>query len=189
MTYNFRSLTVLVIENTQPMSDLTKDVLKSFGISSVLTTIGPDAGFEAFCRAKPDLVIIDWLEGPVTGVDLTKRMRLDPRSPNTFVPILLMTGFSQKTRVERARDSGITEFLVKPFTAKALYQKIEYMIEKPRLFVLNDAYFGPDRRRKTDNDFNAKDRRSHEKKEKIFVSEKDAEMIKSLNKEAAERVS
>lgn len=180
MTYTFRSISVLVVENSEPMSDLTRDVLKSFGISVVHTTIGAEAGFKAFCKTKPDLVIVDWLEGTMNGVDLTKKIRTDEKSPNTFVPILLMTGFSQKRRVEKARDSGITEFLVKPFTAKALYQKIEYMIEKPRLFVLNNQYFGPDRRRKKQALEGDIERRSGKKLDKINVLEKDFDSNKFI---------
>jgi DNA-binding response OmpR family regulator len=78
------------------------------------------------------------------------------------VPVILMTGYSQKKRVLMARDSGITEFLVKPFTAKALYQRIEILIEKPRLFVKSNAYFGPDRRRKGDAGYSGKNRRQDE---------------------------
>jgi DNA-binding NtrC family response regulator len=77
-----------------------------------------------------------------------------------------MTGYSQKKRVIAARDSGITEFLVKPFTAKALYQRIETMIEKPRLFVKSDSYFGPDRRRKREGDYGGPERRADQPKPK-----------------------
>ena len=62
-----------------------------------------------------------------------------------------------------ARDSGITEFLVKPYTAKTLYDKIEAIIERPRNFVKADGFFGPDRRRKKVN-YMGQDRRQGKSK-------------------------
>jgi two-component system chemotaxis response regulator CheY len=63
------------------------------------------------------------------------------------IPIM-MTGYSDKVRVEEARDVGVTEFLAKPFTAQDLYARIEKLIEKPRRFVEAEAFFGPERRRR-----------------------------------------
>jgi DNA-binding response OmpR family regulator len=59
-----------------------------------------------------------------------------------------MTGFSARERVIAARDTGVTEFLVKPFTANDLYKRIDHVIMKPRQFVKSPDFFGPDRRRK-----------------------------------------
>jgi CheY-like chemotaxis protein len=160
MSYQFKNITVLVVESTRAMFDLTRSVLQAFGVNQVYSAYSADEGFETFCRINPDLVIIDWLEDPANGLDLTRRIRTDKSSMNPFIPIILMTGYSQKKRVLQARDSGITEFLVKPFTAKALYQKIEQLVERPRHFVNSEHYFGPDRRRKRDGDYKGPERRS-----------------------------
>jgi two-component system, chemotaxis family, chemotaxis protein CheY len=162
MSYQFRNITVLVVESTKAMFDLTKSVLVAFGVNQVYSAYGYDEGFETFCRVNPDLVIIDWLDDPKNGLELTRRIRTDTKSPNPFTPIVLMTGFSQKKRVMQARDSGITEFLVKPYTAKALYQKIEQLIEKPRHFVKSENYFGPDRRRGKEEEYRGPERRDAE---------------------------
>ena len=82
------------------------------------------------------------------GISLAHRIRNDPASPNKFVPFVLMTGFSEKRRVMQARDAGVTEFLVKPFTARDLYRRLYQIIERPRQFVRSEDFFGPDRRRK-----------------------------------------
>lgn len=159
MSYQFKNITVLIIESSRAMFDLTKGVLTSFGVNQVYAAYGHDDGYDAYRRMAPDLIIIDWLGEPQSGLELTRKIRKDPTSPNPFTPIILMTGYSQKSRVIKARDSGITEFLVKPFTAKALYQRIEQLIERPRSFVKCDNYFGPDRRRKRDGEYSGPDRR------------------------------
>lgn len=160
MAYQFKNITVLVVESSRAMFDLTKAVLGTFGVNQIYSAYGYEEGFNNYCRLNPDLVIVDWLDDPNNGLELTKRIRQDPKSPNPFTPIVLMTGYSQKKRVIAARDSGITEFIVKPFTAKALFQRIEQLIERPRNFVNCESYFGPDRRRKRDGEYDGPDRRS-----------------------------
>jgi CheY-like chemotaxis protein len=159
MSYQFKNITVLVVETSESMFSLTKNVLATFGVNQIYSAYSAKEGFRSFCRLKPDLVITDWLEESSNGLDLTKMIRTDPASPNPFVPIILMTGYSQKRRVMMARDSGITEFIVKPFTARTLYQRIELLIEKPRMFVKFNTYFGPDRRRKRDGEYAGPERR------------------------------
>ena len=127
MSYQFKNITVLIVESTRAMFDLTRSVLQTFGVNQVYSAYGAEEGFETFCRVNPDLVIIDWLEDPKNGLELTRRIRADKKSPNPFIPIILMTGYSQKKRVLQARDSGITEFLVKPFTAAGLVEAVEQL--------------------------------------------------------------
>src|SRR5690606_14043240 len=99
-----------------------------------------------FCEINPDIVIADWMMKPMDGISFARMVRNDPRSPNAYVPIILMTGFSERRRVLQARDAGVTEFLVKPFNARDLYKRIAQVIERPRQFVRSEDFFGPDRR-------------------------------------------
>lgn len=164
MTYQFKNINVLVIESNHAMFDLAKAVLTTFGVpaAQVHSAYSFEEGFEAFCRLNPDLVIVDWLSEPNNGLKLTRKMRTDKRSPNPFIPVIMMTGYGQKTRVLKARDSGITEFLVKPFTSKALYLRIEQIIERPRQFVRADTFVGPDRRRQDDPRYQGPKRREED---------------------------
>ncbi|MCK5284186.1 MAG: response regulator [Alphaproteobacteria bacterium] len=148
MTYQFQKISVLVVEDNQPMLDLTKSLLNTFGVDSVYCTKHGKEGFRVFCQENPDLIIADWMMKPVDGISLTRRIRNDSKSPNQFVPVILMTGFSEKRRVVQARDAGVTEFLVKPFSARDLYRRVAQIIERPRQFIRSEDFFGPDRRRK-----------------------------------------
>ncbi len=60
----------------------------------------------------------------------------------------MLTGHPELHRVIESRDAGINEFLAKPLSAKALYQRIVTIIENPRPFIRTENYFGPCRRRK-----------------------------------------
>lgn len=153
MTYAFDRVRILVVEDNNPMLEICKTLLMTFGIGEVIIARNGDDGFKIFCKENPDIVLADWMMHPTDGISLTRRIRNDMLSPNHYVPVILMTGFSEKKRVVQARDAGVTEFLVKPFTARDLYKRIAQIIERPRQFVRSEDFFGPDRRRKPDETF------------------------------------
>ncbi len=154
MTYAFDRVRILVVEDNNPMLEICKTLLMTFGVGDVIVAKNGNDGFRLFCKENPDIVIADWMMHPTDGISLTRRIRSDFQSPNHYVPVLLMTGFSEKKRVVQARDAGVTEFLVKPFTARDLYKRIAQVIERPRQFVRSEDFFGPDRRRKASEGFN-----------------------------------
>lgn len=161
MTYQFEQISVLVVEDVLPMALMMRSVLETFGVRKIHLARNGDEGFEMFCRHAPDIILADWMMKPVDGIALTRMIRGRKDSPNPFVPIILMTGFSEKKRVMQARDAGVTEFLVKPFVARDLYKRIVQVTERPRQFVRSADYFGPDRRRTgQDAAYKGVDRRS-----------------------------
>lgn len=159
MSYQFQNIKILVVEDNQPMLDLTKSLLETFGIKKIYTAINGQEGFRKYCLHNPDIVLADWMMKPMDGISLARRIRNDGKSPNQFVPIILMTGFSEKRRVLQARDAGVTEFLVKPFNARDLYRRIAQIVERPRQFVRSEDFFGPDRRRTRNEGYEGLERR------------------------------
>lgn len=150
MSYQLHRISVLVVEDNEPMLEIVKSLLLTFGVGHVIGAPDGEVGFSRFCEYNPDIIIADWMMKPMDGMTFTRLIRNDERSPNTYVPVILMTGFSEKRRVLQARDAGVTEFLVKPFDARDLYKRIAQVIERPRQFVRSSDFFGPDRRRKRD---------------------------------------
>jgi DNA-binding response OmpR family regulator len=75
------------------------------------------------------------------------------------VPIIMLTGHSEKKRVIAARDAGVTEFLAKPISAKGLYGRILNVVANPRPFIRTKNYFGPDRRRNANPNYSGPERR------------------------------
>lgn len=154
MSYKLHRISILVVEDNAPMLDITKSLLLAFGVGHVVGAANGEAGYKRFLEYNSDIVIADWMMKPMDGITFTRKIRNDPRSPNPYVPIILMTGFSERRRVLQARDAGVTEFLVKPFNARDLYKRIAQVIERPRQFVRSDSFFGPDRRRSRDIEAN-----------------------------------
>lgn len=148
MPYDFKNVNVLVVESSKPMFRLVKDVLHIFGVPGVniYDAYSPEEAFKLFKDVRHDLVIADWLENPDRGIQLTRTLRMDSTTPNPYVPIIMTAGSGHLSRVLRARDAGISEYLVKPFSAQALADRISRVIEKPRKFILSPNYVGPERR-------------------------------------------
>jgi len=159
MAYQLTDVRILVVDDMKPMAILTKSILNIFGFTQVFTARDGEEAFEILCKHDPDIVLTDWMMEPVDGLEFTERIRRDKMAPNPYVPVIMMTGFSSRLRVENARDIGITEFLVKPFSSRDLYTRIVQIIEKPRQFVEAGAFFGPDRRRKRNKDYDGPRRR------------------------------
>jgi len=93
------------------------------------------------------------------GLELAQMIRQPGANANPFVPIIMLTGHSEKKRVVSARDAGITEFMAKPISAKALYQRILNVVANPRPFIKTKNYFGPDRRRNVTANYVGPERR------------------------------
>lgn len=159
MAFKFEKLSVLIVEDTVPMRKLITSVLETLGVGTILTATDGNNAFEVFSKENPDIIIADWHMIPMNGLELVKKIRKHPSSPNKMIPIIMMTGYSAMPRVYEARDTGATEFLVKPFSANDLARRIAYVINKPRDFIETDDFFGPDRRRRVMDNFNGPFRR------------------------------
>ena len=148
------------------MRKLIASVLEALGVGSVFNAENGDQGFDVFRRNNNDIVIADWHMAPTDGIQLAQMIRKSPQSPNRMVPIILITGYSAMPRVAAARDAGVTEFMVKPFSANDLAKRIAYVINKPRDFIDSKDYFGPDRRRRVNPDYKGPFRRIEDNKDK-----------------------
>ena len=97
MAYKFNKITVLIVEDTQEMFEITRAVLQTFGINSTISANDLRSGWRKFCNYNPDLVIIDWLENGMLeeqgvisdGLKLMHAIRHDDKSPNKFVPAIM----------------------------------------------------------------------------------------------------
>ncbi len=160
MVLELNKLNVLVIEDTIPMRKLIENVLRATGVGHVYAAHDGVEGLKLFKNEKPDIVIVDWHMEPLDGIEIVRQIRTHPNSHDKKIPIIMITGYSALSRVATARDAGVTEFLIKPFSASALVRRIAYVVNNPRDFIRTDDYFGPDRRRKDIANYTGPQRRS-----------------------------
>lgn len=138
------------------MGAIVRAVLASWGCTDVRTSETMLDAISRLDRESFDLMIVDRKLPDGDGFQLVRQIR---RSPLAFLPILVLTGHASAKAVAEARDSGVNEFLAKPFTAQRLYERLQRLIYQPRPFVTCDDYAGPDRRRRVDPDYKGPERR------------------------------
>ncbi len=156
---DFNRLRFVVIDDNAHMRRIVRTLLHGFGAREVNEAEDGAAGLEAFTHNVPDIVITDWAMPIFDGIELTQMIRQPGANANPFVPIIMLTGHSEKKRIVAARDAGVTEFLAKPLSARALYQRIVNVVANPRPFVRTKTYFGPDRRRNSNASYTGPERR------------------------------
>ncbi len=158
--YDFENLSVLICDDSRQIRSLLKTFLSGFGVKNVYEANDGDLAFQEMQNIDPDLVITDWNMPPTSGLDFVKRLRLGDDSPNPYVPIIMLTGYTELYRVKQARDAGVTSFLAKPLSAHSLYKRMVSIVDDQRPFVRNVRYFGPDRRGARDTEYGGADRRA-----------------------------
>lgn len=142
------TIKVLLAEDDRMMQLLIQDVLQNLGFTEIALASSGRLAIELLDRFPFDLVISDWRMKDMDGIDVIRFLRSDPKARNFRIPVILLTGNTESRYVFTARDAGVNEYIIKPFTAEQLAKRIRNIIENPRSFVETRAYRGPDRRRR-----------------------------------------
>lgn len=158
---DFNKLRFLICDDNPHMRRILRTLLHSFGAREVSEAEDGASALEMYTHYAPDIIIADWEMPIFDGLELAQMIRQPEAKANPFVPIIMLTAHSEKRRVTVARDAGITEFLAKPISAKALYQRIMNVVASPRPFIKTRNYFGPDRRRSNGTGYIGPERRGH----------------------------
>jgi CheY-like chemotaxis protein len=159
MDRSLAKLKVLVVDDNQHMTNIVKTILRGFEVKDLFEAHNATDAFNMLRTQTVDLVITDYAIAPMDGCHFTRLLRTSTDSTHHFVPVIMLTAYAEKSKVENARDAGVTEFLAKPVTATELYRKVCAVINTPRSFIRTPVYFGPDRRRRKDSSYGGEERR------------------------------
>ena len=140
---------VLIADDDRRIAVIVRKVLESLGFSNIHAARNGEQAVQMLKTEKIHMIITDWQMSPTDGISLVKYLRTMDASPNRFIPIIMLTGNADRSNVETARDVGVTEFVVKPFSARTLCDRIVMLIENPRSFIMAKGFVGPDRRRRS----------------------------------------
>ena len=153
MSGQLSALKILLADDNAHMRAIVMAILDGIGVRLTHECADGAQALDAVREFRPDIAIVDFHMTPIDGVEFTQLVRNSPDSTNPQLPIIMLTGFADKTRVYEARDAGVTEFIVKPVTPRAVFDRINAVIFKPRPFIRSEDYFGPCRRRRQDPNF------------------------------------
>ena len=116
------SARVLVVDDYMSMVELLHDMLRQLGYREIERALDGETALRKFRERPCDLVISDWYMEPVSGLDLLRAIRAEPVGGQ--VPFVMITAAGKPENVAAARQAGVSNFIVKPFNAATLRQKI-----------------------------------------------------------------
>lgn len=150
----------LVVDSNPHMRHIIDTVLRGFGVRSIIKCHDVDEAVSHIQRTKFDVILTDCILEYGDGIALARQVRRRNDHLNRFTPMIMITAFSERPRIEAARDAGVNEVCVKPLVPKDLFRKLVAVADHPRPFVVGDTYTGPERRRRADPDYNGPERRA-----------------------------
>ncbi len=161
MSHDFRDqeISALVVDPAPYIRALIREFLKVAGLSPVLESPDTSDALQKLHARPVDMVFCELATEPLDGLEFTRMLRQADDSPNPYIPVIMVTGHTEMANVTAARNAGVTEFLGKPFTPKGLYSRVKAVIWRPRPFVRTKTFFGPDRRRRWEQDYQGEERR------------------------------
>jgi two-component system chemotaxis response regulator CheY len=121
-----KNTNVLIVDDYKTMLRIIRNLLKQLEFENVEEATD---GSEALAKLRAGnfgLVISDWNMAPMTGLDLLKEVRADARLKNT--PFIMITAESKTENVVAAKQAGVSNYIVKPFNAETLREKIEKVL-------------------------------------------------------------
>ena len=157
--FNLQNVSVMIVDDYAPMRKLVTSLLRELGISRLCQAPSGEAALKSLKDFEPDVILADAIMEPMDGLEFTRKVRDGEAGVSPFVPIIMISGQAEMQHILKARDAGVTEFLAKPISARAIYSRLCNVISNPRPFIRAPNYFGPDRRR-LEAPFKGDDRRS-----------------------------
>lgn len=145
--HRVRSLSLLVVEDNQYMRKTIRNILANWGIKDLCEAADGVAAIEAIRAFQPDVMIIDWEIPLLNGPEVVRIVRSPDVFPMPEMPIIMLTGYCERWRVVEAVRLGINEFLCKPVSAQAIYDRLVSIVAQPRPIVQRGDYYGPEPRR------------------------------------------
>ena len=162
----------MIVEDNDHMRTLLRTLLKAMGIRRIFEFNEGQEALQQIGAVKPDFILTDLSMVPMDGLHFTHAVRHLPSESQCVIPIIMVTGHTERLRVEVARDMGVNEILAKPVTAAGLFHRIDEIVHRPRPFVRTSDYCGPCRRRRRDPEYLGPWRRStDENKETVAVEQ------------------
>lgn len=145
-TVNLRDLVILVADRNPYTCRIIHGMLRGFGANRVLAAESSKAVLQTLTDQKVDILLCDDRLPEQGGAALTRLIRGSADNENRTMPILVMCSETREATIKTVRDSGANMAIVKPMSAKSLYERLAWVAFNPRQFVDTENYFGPDRR-------------------------------------------
>jgi len=114
---------VLIVDDFSTMRRIVKNILRQLGFNNIVEADDGTTAWEVLNREKIDFVVSDWNMPQMTGIELLRRVRSSEQLAET--PFLMVTAEAQQENIIEAVQAKVSNYIVKPFTAETMKQKID----------------------------------------------------------------
>jgi len=123
-----KNMKILVVDDFSTMRRIIKNLLRDLGFTNTQEADDGNTGLPMLQSGNFDFLITDWNMPGMTGIDLLKAVRADPRL--STLPVLMVTAESKREQIIEAAQAGVNGYVVKPFTVTILEEKIGKIFER-----------------------------------------------------------
>ena len=117
-----KNMKVLIVDDYQTMLRILRNLLRQLEFNNVEEAKDGGAALELLRKEQFGLVISDWNMEPMTGIQLLREVRADPKMK--AMPFIMITAESKSENVIAAKEAGVSNYIVKPFNAETLKAKL-----------------------------------------------------------------
>lgn len=123
-----KNMKILVVDDFSTMRRIVKNILRQLNFNNIVEADDGSTGLDILQKEKIGMIVSDWNMPKMTGLELLKAVRADDALKD--IPFLMVTAEAQQENIIEAVKSGVSNYIVKPFTAETLGQKIEQIFNK-----------------------------------------------------------
>ena len=119
---------ILIVDDFSTMRRIIKNLLRDLGFNNTQEADDGNTGLPMLQSGNFDFLITDWNMPGMTGIDLLRAVRADDKLKH--LPVLMVTAEAKKEQIVLAAQEGVNGYIVKPFTAQTLKEKIEKIFQR-----------------------------------------------------------
>lgn len=117
------NMRVLIVDDFSTMRRIVRNILRQIGLNNVVEADDGTTAWDVLNREKIDFIVSDWNMPKMTGIELLRKVRSSEQFAE--IPFLMVTAEAQQENIIEAVQAKVSNYIVKPFTADTLQQKID----------------------------------------------------------------
>ncbi|MFK4764750.1 chemotaxis response regulator CheY [Desulfobaculum sp. SPO524] len=122
-----KNMRVLVVDDFSTMRRIVKNILRQLGFNNIVEADDGSTAWEILNKDKIDFIVSDWNMPEMPGIDLLRKVRASEEFAD--IPFLMVTAEGLQENIIEAVQAKVSNYIVKPFTAETMNQKIEKIFE------------------------------------------------------------
>lgn len=120
------NIRILIVDDYQNVRHIIADILRAAGFTNTMHAENGKIAWRKIEEETPDLVFLDWDMPVMSGFELLNKIR--GQKEYDSLPVIMLTAHNEQLDVLKAVESGVTDYIVKPFTPDTLYRKLESVL-------------------------------------------------------------